>query len=232
MESLPAAYITVIFTLTVLAAAGFLLYALWTAHRKRTLIYLSAVILGAWMFFQGYLADAAFYTTFDGKPRFALAVLPPLLLIVSLFFFRGSKEFLSRISLPVLTLLSVARVPVELVIDWWYHAGLAPQLMTFEGRNFDIISGLTAPLVFFLAFRGGRVNKTLLLAWNAACLLLLVNIVVNAVLSIPSPMQMQAFDRPNVAVLNYPFIWLPSVIVPAVLFSHLASLWRLLFNKE
>ncbi len=210
-----------------------MLYAFWTAHRKRVLIYATAAGLFPWMFFQAYLAELGFYTTFDGKPRFLLAIVPPLLAIIALFAVRGTREqMLARMSLPVLTLLSVVRIPVELVIDWWYHAGMVPQLMTFEGRNFDIISGITAPLVFFLAFRGGKVNRPLLIAWNVVCLLLLVNIVANAVLSVPSPIQQQAFDQPNVAVLYYPFIWLPSVIVPAVLFSHLVSLWRLLFKRK
>jgi hypothetical protein len=234
MTQLPAIYIIFIFILTVLAAAGFFLYALWTAHRKRTYIYLSALLLGVWMYFQGYLAASGFYTTFDGKPRFLLAIGPVLLLIILVFIFRRSRNALVTISLPVLTLLSVVRIPVEFVIDWWYHAGLVPQLMTFEGRNFDIISGVTAPIVFFLAFRTnkGRTNRVLLIVWNIVCLLLLVNIVTNAILSVPGPAQMQAFDQPAVAVLHYPFVWLPSVIVPAVLFSHLVSLYQLLFNKR
>ena len=33
------------------------------------------------------------------------------------------------------------------------------------------------------------------------------------------------------AVLYFPFIWLPSVVVPIVLFSHLASLWKLATGK-
>jgi hypothetical protein len=230
MEPLPS-YVTVIFLLTVLATVGFLLYALWTGHRKRPLIYVSAAALGIWMYFQMYLAEIGFYSTFDGKPRFLLAVAPALLLIILLFLFRKTKEFLAAISLPALTILSVVRIPVEFCIDQWYHAGLVPQLMTFEGRNFDIISGITAPIVFFLAFRGGKINKPLLIGWNIVCLLLLINIVANAIVSIPSPIQLQAFDRPNIAVLFYPFIWLPSVIVPAVLFTHLASLWRLLLNR-
>lgn len=228
MEPLPS-YVTVIFLLTVLATVGFLLYAFWTAHRKRPIIYVMAVTLGFWMYFQMYLAEKGFYSTFDGKPRFLLAVVPALLFIAALFIVRGTREtILARISLPVLTLLSVVRIPVEFCIDQWYHAGLAPQLMTFEGRNFDIISGITAPIVFFLAFRGGKINRPLLIGWNIVCLLLLINIVANAVVSIPSPIQLQAFDRPNIAVLFYPFIWLPSLIVPAVLFTHLASLWRLM----
>jgi len=232
-----APLITLIFILTVLLTVGFLLYALWTAHRKRTFIYLFAISIGAWMVFQGYLADAGFYATFDGKPRLLAAVAPPLLLIISLFLFRGSRALLSGVSLEVLTLLSIVRIPVEIVIDWWYHAGLAPQLMTFEGRNFDIISGVTAPIVFFFVFYNPQSSlekgkRVMLIIWNVACLLLLINIVVNAVTSIPSPIQTQAFDQPNIAVLQYPFIWLPSVIVPAVLFSHLVSLWRLLTERE
>jgi hypothetical protein len=223
-------YIVYIFLFTVFATAGFLLYALWTAHRKRPLIYLSAVLLGGWMYLQAYLAGSGFYLIIDGKPRFLLAVAPMVLLIVCLFIFRRTRDFIGGISLPVLTLLSIVRIPVEFVIDGWYHAGLVPQLMTFEGRNFDIISGITAPIVFFLAFRG-KTNRPLLIGWNILCLLLLLNIVVNAVTSLPGPLQVQAFDHPNVAVMQYPFIWLPSVIVPAVLFSHLVSLWQLLSKK-
>ena len=99
--------------------------------------------------------------------------------------------------------------------------------MTFEGRNFDILAGITAPLIAWLAFRGGKINRPLLIVWNIFALILLINIVVNAVLSFPSPFQQFAFEQPNLAVLYFPFQWLPSVIVPIVLFSHLASLWQL-----
>jgi hypothetical protein len=99
--------------------------------------------------------------------------------------------------------------------------------MTFEGWNFDILSGLTAPLVAWLAFRDGRANETVLTVWNLLALALLANIVVIAILSLPSPIQRFGFDQPNVAVEYIPFIWLPTVIVPIVLFSHLAALWKL-----
>jgi hypothetical protein len=67
--------------------------------------------------------------------------------------------------------------------------------------------------------------------WNIAALLLLVNVVTIAVMAMPSPMQRLALDQPNIAVLYFPFNWLPSVVVPIVLFSHLASLWKLAVNK-
>jgi hypothetical protein len=233
MISFSAAFITILFVLTVLLTAGFLLYALWAAHRKLSLTFISAGLLAVWMALQGGLAGAGFYLVNDGTPRFALAIVPALLLIIAAFIFRSSRELLLNVSLPALTLLSIVRIPVEFVIDWWFHHGMAPELMTFEGRNFDIISGVTAPIVFFFVFYNPQSSlndgkRIILIVWNIVCLLLLINIVTNAILSVPGPLQTQAFEQPAVAVLHYPFVWLPSVIVPAVLFSHLASLYQLL----
>jgi len=42
------------------------------------------------------------------------------------------------------------------------------------------------------------------------------------------PIQQFAFEQPNRAVLYFPFIWLPSVVIPIFIFSHLAAFWQLL----
>jgi len=44
--------------------------------------------------------------------------------------------------------------------------------------------------------------------------------------------QLFAFDQPNIAILYFPFVWLPSFIVMTVLFSHLISIRRLVKNKK
>jgi hypothetical protein len=117
---------------------------------------------------------------------------------------------------------------VEIVLLWLFFAGTVPQSMTFEGRNFDILSGILSPVVWFFAFRRGRKNRWLLIAYNVLALGLLFNIVSIAVRAMPSP----AFDissgQPNLAVAYFPYIWLPAIVVPIVLFSHLAALWKLL----
>jgi hypothetical protein len=68
------------------------------------------------------------------------------------------------------------------------------------------------------------------LLWNLVCLGLLLNIILNAVLSAPVPFQKFAFDQPNIAVLYFPFVWLPSCVVPLVLLSHLAAIRKLYIN--
>jgi hypothetical protein len=122
----------------------------------------------------------------------------------------------------------MVRIPVELVLLWLSLHKAIPQLMTFEGRNFDIISGITAPFIAYLGFTKTILNRRIILIWNFICLALLANIVVNALLSAPFPFQQFAFDQPNIAILYFPFSWLPTFIVPVILLGHLVSLRQLL----
>lgn len=192
---------------------------------------LTLFILLCWLILQTAVALTGFYTVSDTvPPRFLLLVLPPVLFIVAMFLTGKGRGYIDRVDIRTLTLIHTIRIPVEIVLFWLFIHKTVPQLMTFEGRNFDILSGLTAPLVYYFVFvkhLGGRIA---LLLWNFACLALLINIVVIAVLSAPFPFQKLAFDQPNIAVLYFPFIWLPCCIVPLVLFTHLASI-RILLKK-
>ena len=221
-------YVTVVFVLTTLLTVGFLFRAFRNVRPPGVSSQLLVFVLPFWMILAGFLASTGFYFQFDAFPPriFTFGVLPALLLIAVYFiFFRGS--FIERLSIKTLTMLHIVRVPVEICLLWLFQAALVPRVMTFEGWNFDILSGLTAPLVYWLGFRGGHENRPLLVAWNLFALALLANVVTIAVLSIPSPVQKLGFEQPNVAVAYTPFIWLPAIIVPIVLFAHLASLWKL-----
>jgi hypothetical protein len=45
-------------------------------------------------------------------------------------------------------------------------------------------------------------------------------------------LQQFGFDQPTVAVLYFPFIWLPGIVVPLVYFSHLVAIRRLLKERR
>ncbi len=229
IENLPL-YIVVIFILTTLLTVGIFQYALKRGSFTSKTTAFFHFVLPLWLIFQATISVLGFYQVTDTiPPRLILfAVFPALVTIIGLFFF--SREFIEKLPLQVLTFLSIIRIPVELVLLWLFQNGYVPQIMIFEGRNLDILSGITAPFVAWLAFRGGQTNKPLLIIWNLLCLVLLFNIVTHAALSVPSPIQQFSFEQPNRAVLYFPFVWLPSTIVPIVLFCHLASLWQL-FRK-
>ena len=227
IENLPS-YVSITFILTTFLTVGFLLYAVkctvFDTFPAKLLIFLIAFVI----FFQAILALTGFYeNTTNFPPRIVLfGVLPALLLIIFYFIFYR-KTFIEKLPLKVLTILSVVRIPVEIVLLWLFQNQFVPRSMTFEGSNFDILSGLTAPIVYFLAFRGGKINRTLLIIWNIFALLLLFNIVFTAVAAFPPFIPKAAPELQNRALTYFPYVWLPTIIVPIVLFSHLTSLWQL-----
>ncbi len=187
-----------------------------------------AILIG-WLVVQGFVAATNFYTvTTSVPPRFLWLVLPPLLFIIGLFLSAKGRSFISNLSQEHLALLHTIRIPVEIVLFQLYLHKMVPQLMTFEGRNFDILSGISAIFVYLLGYRRKMLGKKGLLIWNFLALALLMNIVINAVLSTPFRFQQFGFEQPNIAVLYFPFVWLPGCIVPLVLFSHLSVIYQLL----
>ncbi|NNE98979.1 MAG: hypothetical protein HKN25_08155 [Pyrinomonadaceae bacterium] len=226
IDSVPQ-YVSVTFVLTTFLTVGILCYAIQVKNLASRPANLAFLMVAFWLVFQAVLSITGFFLdTTAVPPRFPLIAVPTLFFIAFLFVFYR-EAFIEQLPLRVLTVIHIVRIPVEIVLWWLYQADQVPRLMTFEGRNFDILAGFTAPLIAWLAFRQGKINRPLLVIWNIVCLILLTNIVVNAILSVPGPIQQFAFDQPNRAVLNFPFVWLPAIIVPIVLFSHLTSLWQL-----
>jgi hypothetical protein len=220
-------YISMLFIFTTVITFIFFIAALKKYDSGKTSIIVSLIII-AWLSLHGILAISNFYSVTDTiPPRFVLLVAPPFLSILILFITRNGRKFIDSLSLKILTRLHVVRIFVEIILYWLFLYKYIPGLMTFEGRNFDILAGLTAPLIAYYGFNKHKLSRQFMIIWNIAALLLLLNIVVNAVLSAPFPFQQFGFDQPNIAVLYFPFIWLPGFIVPIVLFSHLVLIRRL-----
>lgn len=224
-------YVSLLFILTALLTVGIFLFAIWSADGSSLPAKFLTFFVFAWLAFQTVLAATGFFQNFDALPPrvFAFGPLPFFLLtVVYLIFFR---KFLRELPLTVLTWIHVIRIPVEICLLLLFLNRQVPIEMTFEGRNLDILSGITAPIVYFLAFRGGKINRVLLIIWNLAALALLANIVTIAVLAFPTPFQAIGFDQPNGGVTYFPFVWLPGVIVPIVFFCHVASLYKLFASE-
>lgn len=226
-----ALYIVITFIMSTLTAVGIFQYATKRGAFSSNATKILSILLPFWLIFQATVSVTGFYKVTDSvPPRLVIfGIVPALVPIVALFIF--ARDFILRLPLQTLTIIHIVRIPVELVLHWLYQNGQIPQLMTYEGVNFDILSGITAPIIYWFAFRGGKIHKSVLLIWNFLALGLLLNIVIRALLSFPSPLQQLAFEQPNRAIMFFPFIWLPTVVVPIVLFSHLVSIYQL-FKKH
>ncbi|MCC6371440.1 MAG: hypothetical protein IT236_10590, partial [Bacteroidia bacterium] len=185
-----------------------------------------------WAILQSIIGLSGFYSiTNTLPPRFILAVLPPVVGMIILFNTKGGKAFIDSLNAKTLTLFHTIRVPIELVLFWLFLYKGVPELMTFEGRNFDIFAGLSAPLIYYYGFIKQKLSYRIIIAWNVLGLILLFNILVNAILSVQTPFQQFAFEQPNVAVFVFPFILLPAFLVPMVLFAHLVCIRQLLLKS-
>jgi hypothetical protein len=166
--------------------------------------------------------------------RYDIVPPPPLLLMLGLSILTAALAFGSlgarladRVALGAIVALQAFRIPVELLLHRLYLEGDVPVQMTYAGRNFDIVSGITGLLLGAWLLSGRPVPRHLVLAWNVLGLALLANILVIAVLSTPVPFRRWTEGPTHELPSTFPWIWLPSFLVQVALGSHLLVFRRL-----
>ena len=166
--------------------------------------------------------------------KFPLNVMPvfaiPLITSLIITFSKTAKELLPHVEPQTIIRLQSFRIFVELVIWLLFIEQMLPVQMTFEGRNLDVLSGITAVIVAWLV-ASQKLNKTLLAVWNIACLGLLINILTVAILSMPTPFQYFFNEPMNMAVTKFPYAFLPAFLVPLAYILHFFSLRQLAIKK-
>jgi hypothetical protein len=144
MSTLPF-YIPLVFGVSI-AMALFLFYR--ASGRSLTFLLLA---LG-WIVLQGLLSATGFYTAPDKPLRFPLLLVPPVVLGLIFSYTPKGRRFFSTLDIRLLTLLQLIRLLVEPVLYWLSLYHLVPRVMTFEGKNFDILTGLTVPIIYYFGF--------------------------------------------------------------------------------
>jgi hypothetical protein len=122
------------------------------------------------------------------------------------------------------------RLPLELLMHSAYTEGVMPVQMSYSGRNFDIVTGISA-LLLGVAMSIWNVPKWIVWIWSVMGLGLLLNIVGVALASVPA---FQAFgpDRLNTFVTYPPYVLLPAVMVLAAWAGHLIVFRALLTRQK
>jgi hypothetical protein len=219
IERLPN-WIEIVFILTSLATIGFFYYSNGKPKKLTLLIIL-------WSIVHSILAFNGFYENTESiPPRFGLVLIPATLFIILGLLPKQQKWFLNERNSKISTFLHIVRLPVEIVLFELFIHKMIPELMTFNGRNFDILMGITAPIVGYF-FMVNKVGKKGLLIWNIIGLILVLSILTNGLLSAELPFQQFGFDQPNRGINYFPFVLLPALIVPIVIWTHLSDIIKL-----
>lgn len=180
-----------------------------------------AIALVAWAAFLVVWSLSGMASRFEMFPiNMAPVLIVPFIAIIVFVFSKRTLSVLSALPAKAIVQLQVFRVFVELLLWALFVENLLPVQMTFEGRNWDILSGLTAPLAALFLSK----SKWGLAIWNVVCLGLLINIVTVAILSMPTDLRVFNNEPANTIVAEFPFILLPGMLVPLAYGLSLLSL--------
>ncbi|MFZ5972680.1 MAG: hypothetical protein ACOYXA_13920 [Bacteroidota bacterium] len=193
----------------------------WPAERKSRVRNRLLWALGGWAMFVAAASLSGFTSRFDWFPGNAAPILLVPLVSILLFSLSGTaRDLLMHVPASVLATLQVFRIAVEVLLWVLFIQHLLPIQMTFEGRNFDILSGVLGGVVGLFFHK----NRLVVLAYNLIGLALLINIVGTALLSMPTPFRVFMQEPANTIVLKFPFIFLPAFLVPLAYGLHFLSL--------
>jgi hypothetical protein len=188
--------------------------------------------LGAWLALTGLLSASGVLAESVGPiPLVFPFLLGSNLMALGLALSRVGRALTAAVPLAALVAFQAFRLPLEVVLHAWYGEGVIPVQMTWEGANFDIVTGsLAVPMALVLAKRPSR-----MLAWifDGMGLVLLVNVVRVALRVTPGPFFAYDDDTaPLLLAFHFPTGWIVSVCVAGALAGHVVLTRALLLPSR
>lgn len=215
------------FTFILFCLAWFVVLA-WRLHThlSRRAATFALAGLGLWLLYAATLAYRGVLLSPAPPPRVLLVGLPMLAFLVWLARSPRPLALVERVSLRELVGLQAFRIGVELfLVDLW-RAGSLPKGMTWHGHNFDVVTGVSALILFVLWRRIPRV-ESLAWGWNLGGLLLVAQVAVTGILSAPGPQQLMNRDTPNLAIVSFPHVLVAALFVLSAVSLHVLAFRKL-----
>lgn len=159
-----------------------------------------------------------------GAPPLPVFFIVPAVGIV-LFMARSSFGGRLAAGLPAAAFMGLEsfRIVVELFLYQLWLEGLVPKMLTFEGANFDIVIGASAPFVAWLVSTR-RMGRRVAIGWNVVGILMLLNVIVRSVLTTPGPTHLITSDLANRAITHFPYTFIPAFLAPLAMLLHVLSI--------
>ncbi len=202
--------------------------SLWKARGHSDFFKWLTIGLVAWIGLISGLASSGFYMNFDSiPPRLAFLVIPAFIFLLFLATSKRIVPLIEGLSLKGLTYIQTFRILMEWIL-WLLieYKALAP-IMTFTGKNYDILVGLSAPVVGYLYFQKAAISPQILKYWNYAGILILSVTVACGMLSAPTPLRMLYEDVSTAIIGTFPYALLPGFVVPFAMACHILAIRKI-----
>lgn len=202
-----------------------------SAQQQKKFVRNFLIAFFGWLVFIYIWSRFGIFKNFDFWPMNAIPVIVIPLIIVLIFAFSKSvKALLPHIPQENIIWLQSFRFYAEVLVWALYASALLPAEMTFEGRNFDVLTGVTAVLLttrvsgFMLL---NKLSKPLLILWNMAGLALLLNMVYVAARFMPTPFRDYLHEPSAIVLTEFPISLLVAFLIPLAYMLHILSLRKI-----
>jgi hypothetical protein len=192
----------------------------------------AAIILPIWLVYIGVLSFAGVVADPDRRPPGITFIVLPTILFIAVALVRGALGTRIAAGVPVALLIGaqVYRIGVELFLHRAWQDGLAPRMITYEGANFDILIGVSAPIVAWTVWQG-RLAPRWAIFWNVAGLLMLVNVIARSAMTAPGPLLAIQAEVPNLVLGTFPYTFIPGFFAPLAIALHVLSIRALRLKR-
>lgn len=183
------------------------------------------ILLSSWLIYLALLSYSEVLQSLELPPRFPLLVFVPIILL-SLIFWIRNKTNSNVLSIPITWTVHFQsfRVFVELILLYTFYTGIIPKSATFEGFNFDIIMGISAPFMAYFIFKNNRF-RFLQYTWNILGILMILFVGFIIATSMYRP-DIWGSETPLVSLdfVSTPYLLLAGFLAPMGIFMHIVTL--------
>jgi hypothetical protein len=205
----------------------------WAPSERKNVLWTVSSVLLVWLAIAILLAqNGAYSAAADGLPTIQFGLLVPIIVGAALLF--GSStvaRVLAAAPMQWLVGIQLYRIIGGVFVILWL-AGSVPGLFALPAGIGDVAVGVVAPFVAVRYARNAGQGRRAVAWWNAFGLFDLVVAVTLGLLTSPSPLQLFAFDRPNIIISEFPLILVPTFLVPLSVLLHVAVWIKLAREKE
>lgn len=193
--------------------------------------YAAVIVMVGWLLLTGFLS---FVDLFPKKylpfTSSTIGVIIPLVMVYYLYNSGKLTKVIMKMTKQWFVNIHFIRVFIELMMWFMFIDGIVPKQMAFEGYNFDIVIGFSAPFIAYRCFKSKEWPVRVALIWNVLGVISLTSFIIISLLSTEGPLFLFDESVPNRLAIQFPFIWLQTFVVPYFLFMHFLSIKQILYR--
>ncbi len=196
-------------------------------ERSKKFIMAAGFVFG-WIAYLSIISLTGILKDLSLPPKFPLLIFLPLL-IGFFVFYRKAKNSPVIKAIPDVwpVYFQSFRIVVELILLSTFYAGIIPKSATFEGLNFDILMGISAPFVAYFFVRENA-SKGVLYLWNilGVGMVLFVGYIIASSMYFPETWGSE-IPIVDMKFIEIPYLLLAGFLAPLAIFMHIVSLIQL-----